>query len=127
MKKLITTFTLLLMFSSPSYAEWKRVGKTTNGDSFYVDVDRIRKVDGFVYWWQLQDLPKPDSEGDFSYKSYSQGDCKLFRFKVLSYSYHTQPMAKGNPSYSNNKPNEEWRYPSPNTSYETILNKVCKR
>ncbi len=74
MKKLITALTLLIMFSTPSYAEWKRVGNTTNGDSFYVDFDRIRKVDGFVYWWQVTDFLKPDYRGDFSYKAYRKGE-----------------------------------------------------
>ena len=31
MKKLITTLTLLLMFSSPSYAEWERVDEDADG------------------------------------------------------------------------------------------------
>ncbi len=127
MKKLITTLTLLLMFSSPSYAEWTKVSEgVESGNTFYVDFDRIRKVDGFVYYWVLSNLLKPDSDGDFSYKSYRQGDCKLFRLKGLSVSAYTQQMGKGTPSVSSNKP-QEWKYPSPNSVNELILNKVCKR
>ncbi len=127
MKKLITTLTLLLMFSSPSYAEWTKVTENEYGSTTYVDFDRIRKVDGFVYYWALGDLPKPDSWGNFSYKWYYQGDCKLFRNKMLRISYHTQPMGEGTPSQTDNTPDEEWSYPSPNSASETVLNAVCNR
>ena len=57
MKKLTLIFTLLVstvMFSSPSYAEWTKVGElVSNGSTFYVDFERIKNVDGFVYWWDL--------------------------------------------------------------------------
>jgi hypothetical protein len=126
MKKLITTLTLLLMFSSPSYAEWERVGEGVNGDTYYIDFDRIRKVDGFVYYWVLTDYLKPNQYGDFSYQDYKQGDCKLFRSKRLSVSVYPQPMGKGTPS-TLNEPDKEWDYPSPNSVNEYLLNKVCKR
>ena len=62
MKKL--TLILSLMFivtlSSPSYAEWKNVGTIGGGgDTFYIDLERIRKVDGFVYYWVLTDYLMP--------------------------------------------------------------------
>ncbi len=130
MKKLITTLTLLLMFSSPSYAEWERVTKNTDGDTFYVDFDRIRKVDGFVYYWVLHDYLKPESNGNFSGKGYYQADCKLFGFKILSFSFHTQPMGNGKPRASlpyKSKESKKWINPPPNSGSETLLNAVCNR
>ena len=127
MKKLITTLTLLLMFSTPSYAEWERVGANVDGDTYYVDFDRIRKVNGYVYFWRLRDYLKPDKYREFSSKVYHQGDCKLFRLKYLSFSGHTQPMGKGTPSTSFNEPDTEWEYPPPNSMSESTLNAVCNR
>ena len=115
------------MFSSPSYAEWTKMGKNIIGDNVYVDFDRIRKVDGYVYYWQLGDLLKPNSGGEYSGKVYIQGDCKLFRLKVLSVNFYTQQMGKGKPSETPNTPDKEWRYPVPETVMETVLNKVCNR
>jgi len=74
---LILTFLLSLMFSSPSYSEWTKIGENDAGDAFYVDFERIRKRDGFVYWWELADYLKPTKYGDLSGKAYVQGDCKL--------------------------------------------------
>jgi len=126
MKKII--FTLLfstLVFSSPSFAKWIEVGKTVKGDTFYVDLERIRKHEGYVYYWMLNDLLKPQL-GDLSIKYYRQVDCQLFRFKTLSYSFHKQPMGDGTgevlPSTGVQK---NWNYPSPDSMNESTLKKVC--
>ena len=93
--------------------------------TFYIDVERIRKVDGYVYWWELNDYPKPITGGLLSAKIYHQGDCKLFRYKTLSYVYHKQPMGRDGDGGGNNPKNPEWRYPSPNSTNESILKLVC--
>ena len=92
-----------------------------------MDFERIRKHDGFVYYWTLSDLLKPDKEGDLSYKHYRQTDCKLFRYKNLSNSYHKEPMGGGEKMSGSNTPDREWNYPPPNSSIEIILKTVCSR
>ena len=126
MKKLI--FTLLfttLVFSSPTYAGWTKIVKSVGEITFYVDFDRIKKHDGYVYYWELGDYLKPNEYGDLSAKVYRQVDCKLFRFKVLSDSYYTEPMGRGTPSASSNTPDKEWSYPPPNSSGYNVLKSVC--
>ena len=130
MKKLLLIFTLLVstvMFSSPSYAKWTKLGENDIGNTYYVDFERIKKHDGYVYWWVLVVSLKPGKDGTLSVKAYHLGDCKLFRFKVLSDSYYKESMGGGTPSTSSNKPDKDWRYPSPNTPGETILKMVCSR
>ena len=130
MKKLTLIFTLLVstvMFSSPSYSEWTKVSENLYGDTYYVDFERIRKHGGYVYSWYLNNYLKPTQYGDLSSKIYHQVDCKLFRLKVLSDSYYTQPMGQGTPSSSSNNPDKEWNYPSPNSVDERILKQVCSR
>ena len=62
---LLTTLVFsLTMFASTSYAEWTKVDESVDGDTFYVDFERIRKVDGYVYWWSLRDYSKPDKYGE---------------------------------------------------------------
>ena len=128
MKKLTLTFLICLftvLLSAPSYAEWKKVGENVHGQTFYVDFERIRKHGGYVYWWLVQDLPKP-FQGILSFKSYHQGDCNLFRYKIMSKSFHKEPMGRGTgdtPPVP--KEHKDWKYPPPNTSAENILKKVC--
>lgn len=125
MKKLLIIPILLftLMFSSTSYAEWTKVTENVMGVSFYVDFDRIRKHDGYVYYWRLFDYLKPSQYGDLSSKMYVQGDCKQFRYKRLSFSFHKEPMGGG--IGETGTPPDDWKYPPPNSAVEQILKSVC--
>ena len=129
MKKLLLIFTLLfstLMFSTPSYSEWTKVSKSImGGGTFYVDLERIKKHGGYVYYWELVDYLKPSPRGTLSVKSYYEIDCKLFREKRLNASYHKEPMGRVTPSTSSNVPEKNWQYPPPNSVAETILKRVC--
>ena len=116
------------MFSpSTSFAGWTEVGENVHGTTIYVDFERIKKHDGYVYYWELGDWLKPTEHGDLSGKTYIQGDCKKFRYKYLSGSFHKEPMGGGTGRVK--EPVERhkgWKYPSPDLSDETILNSVCQ-
>ena len=130
MKKLLLIFTLLfspLMFSTPSYGKWTKVASVDNGaDIFYVDLERLRKHGGYVYWWTLSDFTIPTTHGDFSNKNYRQGDCKLFRYKNLSWSFHQEPMGGGT-GIQIPPDDKGWNYPPPNSADEVILKRVCSQ
>ena len=100
-------------------------GVTNRGNTYYVDFERIRKVDGYVYYWVLDDYLKPNKNGKFSGKLYKQGDCKLFRFKYLSFSFYNEPMGGGTGEIANPK-HPGWEYFPPNSMGEIILKSVCK-
>ena len=97
-----------------------------SGSTFYMDFERMRKDDGYVYWWDLSDYLKPIEGGYLSSKIYRQGDCGLFRFKILSFIFHKEPMGGGTGD-SYNPANPEWGYPSPNSVDETFLKFACNR
>ena len=129
-KTLLTIFTLVftVMFSSTSFAEWTKVTEDTKGTTTYVDFERIRKHGGYVYWWELGDNLKPTEYGFLSAKVYIQGDCKLFRIKYLSLSFHKEPMGGGTGDVIQPKGDQtNWKYPSPNSPAEAILKSVCSR
>ena len=128
MKSLPTIFTLVfsVMFSSTSFAEWTEVGVTSNGYTHYLDLERIRKHKGFIYWWDMIDQPKPDEKGTWSRKAYMEGDCKLFRYRYLSISIHKEPMVGGT-GVTHNYDDEPWEYPPPNSAGEVKLKSVCSR
>ena len=122
---LITFVSSLILLPTTSYAKWNKVSESVSGDSYYVDFKRVRKHKGLVYFWYLEDYLKPTKYGDLSGKFYTEADCVRFRQKWLATYYHTKPMGEGTPSATSNKPDKEWRYPSPNSSAEGILKYVC--
>jgi len=61
-------------------------------------------------------------------KTYHQGDCKLFQFKILRFFFHKKSMGGGTGDVSEPlKEDQGWKYPSPNSNIETILKSVCSR
>jgi hypothetical protein len=130
MKTLIIflALTFSVMFSSSSYAEWTKVDENVNGSTFYVDFERIRKHDGYVYWWNLSDYSKRLEEGFLSSTSYLKGDCKLFRIKSLAENYFTEQMGGGLPKVWNlTEFQKRWRYVTPNSVNEVKLKEVCNQ
>ena len=129
MKSPLKIFIILftVMFSTTSFAEWTMV--SVNEDSsaiFYLDFERIRESDGYVYYWQLTDYTKePVVDRFFSSKGYFEGDCKLFRFRDLSWYFHYEPMGVGTPEVLKNVPDQDWTYPPPKSVFEKVLTTVC--
>ncbi len=99
---------------STSFAGWEKVADSVSEYSFYVDFERIRKHDGYVYFWVLNNFLKPNEYKNLSSKVYNQGDCKLFRIKGMSFSYHNEPMGGGTGEIGNT-PLEKWFYPTPSS------------
>ena len=118
---LLILVSLLLSFNS--YGEWM---KASSSDSalHYLDIDNIRKNNGYIYYWVLSDLIKPFENGDASYKIYHQGDCGIFRHKLLSYHFHKKPMGGGVAEVFNDE--TEWKYPVPEMVDGVVLKRVCE-
>ena len=97
------------MFSTPSYGEWTKTGINVDGDTFYVDFERIRKHDGYVYFWRLSDYLKPILNEYMSDKGYQEVDCNLLREKDLSLTFYNEPMGGGSSRIIKN-PNKDVCY-----------------
>ena len=128
MRKLTLILSLIftVTLSSTSFGEWRKVIKSKKGNTYYVDFERIQKVDGYVYFWELHDFLKPLSNGSLSGSVYKQGDCKLFRFKTLSFVFYKEPMGRvigDTPPVP--KEHQFWKYPPPNNTNELTLKLVC--
>ena len=115
---------ILLLQSFPSFGEWVKVDKNIRGDVFYVNFNNIKKHNGFIYYWELIDLLNPSPSGKFSYKSYYQLDCNIFRRKTLNFSIYEEPMGKGKNFTFN--PEKGWEYPDDveSTQY-VVMKKIC--
>jgi len=119
---LISTLSLSLSFSAGSWAEWTMLS-SLEGDKNYVDFDRIRKVNGLVYYWTLSDYLIPNN-GYVSTKVYNELDCNAFRGKRLTYIHYKQPMGEGYGD-SNSPDNPKWNYPPPDSVAELTAQAVC--
>lgn len=115
----------ILMFSSPSFAGWTEVSESVKGTSIHVDFDRIRKKNGYIYFWTLTNYSEPTETGRMSSVVYYQGDCNIFRYKYLTDAYYNEPMGRGKKQSGSNVPDEEWRYAIPESVFEYVFEVVC--
>mgnify|MGYP001175053101 CR=1 FL=1 len=126
MKTLLTMFTLLfaIMIPSTSFAKWTRVAENDLNTFFYVDFTRIRKNNGYIYFWVLLDYSKPTIMNSLSHQIYHELDCSIFRYKRLTGHSYKEQMGLGD-IHHKLRPHTEWQYPPPTSPYEIILNEVC--
>ena len=124
-KLLVLLFSILISFNS--YGEWTEVSYNKIDDKVYVDNNSIREHNGYVYWWELGDLKEPLTSGGkrfFSTKVYNQGDCGVFRYRVIDFHIFQQQMGEGrNESYTPENP--EWIYHFPDSIGESLLDYAC--
>jgi hypothetical protein len=119
-KLLLLLFSLMLSFNS--YGEWTLTYGWDNGDSAYVDLETIKEINGYVYWWELKNFPSGEFEGNKSVMIYAQGDCEMSRYKTLSMTLFKEAMGQGE---STSWDFNEWEYPRPDTQIYQVLIDVC--
>ena len=120
-------FSILILFSINGFAfNWKKVGGNVYGDSYYVDVDSIKKRNGFVYYWELVDALEP--------VKFSAGNANsvIIKYKVncveekqtrLNNTWYSLSMGIGRIIFEDS-PNKIL-YPKPNTIGYDVLKFVC--
>ena len=96
-KKLLNYFfyiVFVFLFFFDAKANWTKVTQSSNGQSFYVDMENIIEIKGLVYFWELIDYKNEDEYGDKSAKIYIKADCTNLKFKWIKLSYHKAAMGK---------------------------------
>ena len=112
----------LTIYSSASSTEWTKVSEKIEG-TYYVDIAGIRKLDGYVYFWEVINFSEPTKYGMMSGKVDIQGDCDLFQYKRLGVSLHKEPMGEGIGKIF--PVPDEWKYPTRGSAIEDILKTIC--
>ena len=119
----VILFTTLLLFSINGFAfNWKKVVASTVGDSYYVDIDNIKKHKGLVYYWSMVDYLEPQ-DGTNSYIAKFKVNCVEEKRTWLSFTTYSQPMGKGRIN-TDITPNEI-QYPKPNSVGYDLMRFVC--
>ena len=99
------------------------VSRNVDGNEYYVEIDTVKKHDGYVYFWYLDDYLQPSDYGIMSIQMYVQGDCGANRNKDLTVLFYKKSMGKG--EYESYTPPDVWQYPRPGSSFRTVLDYVC--
>ena len=116
-------FSILILFSINGFAfNWKKVSEVL-GNSIYVDIDNIKKHNGLIYYWRLDDLLEPYKDGTNSYIGKWKVDCGEEKQTLLNYSFYSQSMGKGK-ILLEDTPNKVL-YPKPKTIARIVMKFAC--
>jgi len=126
---LVITFTFL--FTNTSWGEWKNVIKK-DGSKYYYDKDRLRESEKYIYFWLLVDFKTPNESGILSKTSYIEVECLILRMNPLRTNSYKNSMGEGDIKFTETPRNDIgssgyiWEYPTPDSTFEIILNKICE-
>ena len=122
-------FSILILFSINGFAfNWKKVGDSVNGNSYYVDVDNIKKHNGLVYYWSLvslDDYLQPLDGGIYSVINKYKTDCGEEKHTRLNVTTYSQSMGRGKIITEDSL--NEIHYVKPKTFAHIVMKFVCDR
>lgn len=120
-----TLLLALLLVTGSAWAEWVKVAEG-DGVDLYIDLETIRKDGNRRRVWQIQNLKQRGKDGESSRRLRMEYDCKQERDRLVSFSFHSEPMASGT-ALSNVDGGLGWADIPPGTLSEVVLKIVCAR
>ena len=121
MKKLILLG--LMMLTGSAWAKWVMYFETKT-ITYYYDPATIHKDGNMRQVWRIQQLKQRIADGEKSRRMRIEYDCKEERYRILSASVHSEPLAEGKVIYSENKDNI-WTVIPAASAAEAMFKIVC--
>ncbi|MFL2656035.1 MAG: surface-adhesin E family protein [Burkholderiaceae bacterium] len=114
---------ILILFSINGFAfNWQKVTEHSMGDS-YIDIDNIKKRNGLVYYWTLDDYLEPPDVRFNSIISKFKVNCVEEKQTWLNGTYYSQSMGRRKIIVEDNS--DETQYPKPNSVGYIVMKSVC--
>ena len=113
----------LLLAAAPLRAEWLKVGET-DAAVHYIDAATIRRDGNLRRVWTVQDMRDTDPAGVRSIRALEEYDCLTERFRYLSLTAHSAPMAGGEVVAAHIL-DDNWTARPPGTKPSAIEKIVC--
>ena len=106
-------------------SHWQELKKDASGSAYYLALDSIKKIDGYVNYWYMRDYADNEKMGPIrSEKILVQGDCSAQRINRISYHLFKKPKGIDiEMSFDTESP--EWLNLKPETIGKFVLNLSC--
>ena len=126
---------ILVMFlavvSSSAMAEWVEVGVNDDGATVYANPDTIRRAGKRTKMWSLVDYKTAQviaGELYMSRTSLHEYDCKDEQHRILSASFYSKNMRRGNTvATESNRNSGKWAPNPPDTVAESLWKFSCEK
>jgi hypothetical protein len=113
----------LMLLAGSAWAEWV-IYAENDVNSFYFDPATLRKDGNMRRGWELTNYKQRDKYGSISSRSRCEYDCKYERFRILTISEHSEPMARGSVTRQQYE-GGPWADIPPDTISEKLFKVVC--
>jgi hypothetical protein len=113
----------LVMLAGSAWAEWVKYAEKDE-NTFYFDPATVRKDGNMRRVWELTNYKQRDKYGSISSRLRGEYDCKQERYRVLTISEHSEPMAGGSVTRQQYD-GGPWADIPPGTISEVIFKVVC--
>lgn len=120
----------VVVFTAPSMASAAWTLVYTNGQNksaIYIDYATIRKEGSIRRVWELSEHPGAKSTEVRSLRTRTEYDCANERFRLISTSTHTGPLASGQTTFSYDDNTGPWHEIPPGSPVDAILKIVCSK
>lgn len=124
-KKGLSIVLLLPLFAMAS--NWIRIGESTSGDKFFVDIQSISRSGNTVTYWVRTNYASRDQDGDLSSKINQTMNCATRELKSIYLMFYDDFDNQGINSSSFAARNKEWRPIAPDTVSDSIYRFLCKK
>jgi len=114
----------LILLTSSAWAEWTFLIKIENGDTYFLDLETIKKNGHLRQVWSLMEY-KPSPIYGQSGRMKLEFDCEKEQYKYIYISSHSGLKATGETLESYQYKDDEWELIPPNTPMSKILKIVC--
>ena len=125
---LFIALTLLILSSSPAYAEWVKVSDSDEaGKTVYVDLATIRRTSNLVKMWQFYDYKTVQTVGGNRFltaKEQWEFDCVEERSRVVARKEFSGNMGSGT-MVSTNSQVGKWIPVMPGSTGQTVWEVAC--
>lgn len=119
---------LLAVASNSAMAGWVKVGEDA-AMVMYANPEIVREAGNNVKLWWISDFKAAQTNSGKVYLSSRKQyefDCKEAKYRPLSFSWHSEKMAKGEEVYISLK-NGEWGGVPPETNGDLLLKFACAK
>mgnify|MGYP006131189751 FL=1 len=126
MKKIF--FTLLFIFSIPSYADWDLIYKDeTINSEYFMDLSNYKRNKNKVRAWTLENFLELQIAEPIKYKSvksFVEFNCADPSLRILAYSLYEKNMGLGKTVFSKGRP-MQWIKVNSNTMFSSYFEIIC--
>ena len=126
MKPFFNIILILLFVWKPCFGGWSEVARNIENTRYFLDFEKMQRVEPYTYAWLLVNYLEPDQSGDISEVHYIKVHCGDVVYRTLKVLRFGGPMGLGNVTENFVPSNSlDWISAKEGTAREAVIRNAC--